>query len=202
VTGSGKVRAAPDVARIAAGVVAEAPRAADAIAASNAAMEKVLAALDRSGIERKFVQTARFDVSPVYADTSARPRAHPEIVGYRVSNQVRVEVRGVERVGPVLDALVAAGANDVGGISFEVAEPAPLLDQARRQAVADARRKAELYAREAGVALGRVIRLEEGGGDFPRPVAYARMEAAAATPIAPGELELGVDVVIAWSLAP
>ena len=205
VTGTGRVHAAPDLARVSAGVVTEAARASDAVAANSAAMQKVMAALDAAGIEKKYVQTSRFDVSPVYADTPGGMRRAPEIAGYRAANQVSVEVRGVERVGAVLDALVGAGANELGGVSFEIAEPAPLLDEARKKAFADARRKAELYAREAGVALGRVQRVDEtGGGPGPIPVAYARMEAdmAAAPPVAPGQLELAVTVAVTWSLAP
>jgi hypothetical protein len=202
VTGTGEVRATPDLARISAGVVTEAPRAADAVAANSAAMAKVTASLDHAGIERKHVQTRRFDVSPLYAERMNRPHEKPQITGYRVSNSVEVEVHGVDRVGPVLDALVGAGANELGGIQFDVADPAPLLDAARKQAFADARRKAELYAREAGVALGCVQRVEEraaGGGPVP---VMARMEAAAAPPVAPGQLGLGVAVDVIWSLAP
>ena len=202
VTGTGQVSAPPDQASISAGVVTEAPRAADAVKANAAAMQKVLAALDAAGIERKHVQTSRFDVSPVYAGGDPQRRAPPAITGYRAANQVQVEVLGVEKVGTVLDALVGAGANELGGISFGIAEPAPLLDEARRKAMADARRKAELYAREAGVALGRVIRIgEAGGGGPPVPVAYARMEAAA-TPIAAGQLDLSASVTVSYAIAP
>jgi uncharacterized protein len=201
VTGSGEVSAPPDLARIAAGVVAEAPRAADAVKQTTSAMEKVVAALAQAGIEKKYVQTSRFDVSPVYADAPAR--GTPAVTAYRASNQVQVEVRGVDKVGAVLDALVAAGANEIGGISFGIAEPAPLEDEARKKAVADARRKAELYAAATGTALGRVLAIDESGGGPPIPVRYARMEMAqAAPPIAPGELDLAIRVVVTWSLAP
>lgn len=202
VAGSGRVTAAPDRAHVTAGVVSEAPRAADAVRQTNAAMQKVIAALDAAGIERKHVQTVRFDVSPVYSNEAMHSGGPPKITGYRAGNQVQVEVRGVERVGDVLDALVAAGANEIGGVSFGIAEPAALEDEARKKAVADARRKAELYAQATGATLGRVLAIDEGGG-APIPVRYARMEAMdAAAPIAPGEIELGVTVSITWSLAP
>lgn len=203
VTGAGQVSAAPDMAQVSAGVVTESARAADAVKATSAAMQKVLAALDAAGIERKRVQTNRFDVSPVYADGSPRG-GRPSIVGYRATNQVQVEVHGVDKVGAVLDALVGAGANELGGISFGITEPAPLLDDARRKAIADARRKAELYAREAGVALGRVIDIDEtGGGGGPVPVAYGRMMAdAVAAPVAPGQLDLSASVTVRFAIAP
>jgi hypothetical protein len=201
VTGAGQVSAAPDMAQVSAGVVTESARAADAVKATSAAMQKVLAALDAAGIEKKYVQTHRFDVSPVYADGSSRG-GRPSIVGYRATNQVQVEVHGVDKVGAVLDALVGAGANELGGISFGIAEPAPLLDDARRKAIADARRKAELFAREAGVALGRVLEIDESGGG-PVPVAYGRMMAeAVAAPVAPGQLDLSASVTVTFAIAP
>jgi uncharacterized protein YggE len=124
------------------------------------------------------------------------------IRGYRATNQVQVEVVGVDKVGGVLDALVAAGANELGGITFGIAEPTPLLDEARRKAVADARRKAELYAAAANVTLGRVTHVDETGGGGPPPVPYARMEAMAATPIAAGELDLTASVTVTFAIAP
>ena len=203
VTGAGEVSAAPDMAHVSAGVVTESAHAADAVKATSAAMQKVIAALDAAGIEKKYVQTNRFDVSPVYAEGPARG-SKPSIVGYRATNQVQVEVHGVDKVGTVLDALVGAGANELGGISFDIAEPAPLLDDARRKAIADARRKAELYAREAGVALGRVLDIDEtGGGGGPVPVAYGRMMAdAVAAPVAPGQLDLSASVTVRFAIAP
>jgi hypothetical protein len=203
VTGAGQVSAAPDMAQVSAGVVTESPRAAEAVKATSAAMQRVLAALDAVGIEKKYVQTHRFDVSPVYADGSSRG-GRPSIAGYRATNQVQVEVRGVDKVGAVLDALVGAGANELGGISFGFAEPAPLLDDARRKAIADARRKAELYAREAGVALGRVLDIDEtGAGGGPVPVAYGRMMAeSVSAPVAPGQLDLSASVTVTFAIAP
>jgi uncharacterized protein len=203
VSGTGEVSAPPDMANVSAGVVTESPRATDAVKANGAAMQKVLAALDGAGIERKHVQTSRFDVSPLYAEGQPRSRGMPAIIGYRAANQVQVVVHGVDKVGAVLDALVGAGANEVGGISFGIAEPAPLLDEARHKAVADARRKAELYARAAGIALGRVIQLDEAGGGGPVAVAYGRMMAeAAAAPVAPGQLDLSATVTVRFAIAP
>lgn len=203
VSGTGEVSAPPDLANVSAGVVTESPRAADAVKANSAAMQKVLGALDSAGIERKDVQTSRFDVSPLYAEGQARGRGMPAIIGYRAANQVQVEVHGVDKVGAVLDALVGAGANELGGISFGIAEPAPLLDEARRKAIADARRKAELYAAAAGVVLGRVTQIDEAGGGAPVPVAYGRMMAeAAAAPVAPGQLDLSASVTVRFAIAP
>lgn len=202
VTGTGQTSAPPDTGQLSAGVVSEAPGAADAVRANTAAMGRVLAALEAAGIPKKDVQTSGFSVWPVYAE-NAQPSAPPRITGYRVSNQVTVRVAGVEKVGGVLDQLVAAGANEMGGISFSIGDPDPLLDEARKRALADARRKAELYAASAGVRLGRLLAIEEvaGGGPGPMPVA-ARMEASAAVPIAPGQLELSVTTVATYAIEP
>jgi uncharacterized protein len=202
VSGNGSVSATPDTGRVSAGVVSEARGAADAVRANSAAMQQVFAALDKAGIPKKDVQTRGFSLSPVYADRPKRTEV-PEIVGYRVENTVEVSVQGVEKVGSVLDRLAMAGANQLGGISFSVGEPDPLLDEARRKAFADARRKAEIYAVAAGAKLGRVLRIEEESAPRPGPwVAMARMEAAAPVPVAPGQLELAVTVTVTWSLEP
>ena len=203
VTGSGSTSAVPDTGRVSAGVVSEAPGAADAVRANTAAMQQVFAALEKAGIPKKDIQTRNFSLSPLYAPHPRRTDV-PEIIGYRAENLVEVSVTGVDKVGAVLDRLVAAGANQIGGISFSVGEPDPLLDEARRKAVADARRKAELLATAAGAKLGRVLQIEEQGGGRPPgpwPMAMARAEAAP-VPVAPGQLELAVTVGVTWALEP
>lgn len=201
VTGIGQAVAAPDTAELSAGVTSEAATAAEAVRANGAAMATVLAALEAAGIPKQQVQTSGFSVFPTFADL-AEPAARPRIVGYRVSNQVSVRVVGVEKVGGVLDQLVAAGANEVSGVSFSIGEPTPLLDEARRRALADARRKAEVYAAASGVRLGRLLAIEEVGSGGPAPMPRARMEAAAAVPIAPGQVELGVSVIATYAIEP
>jgi uncharacterized protein YggE len=207
VSGTGTVSAAPDTGQVTAGVVSEAATAAEAARANATAMAAVLAAIEAGGVAKKDVRTQGFSVSPVYEHyemTQGRARA-PKIVGYRVGNQVLVTVRAIDKVGDVLDRVVAAGANEIQGISFSIAEPAPLLDEARKRAVADARRRAEIYATAAGVSLGRLLRLDEASGvvPFPEP-RMARMEAAdaASTPIATGELDLTVSITASYAIAP
>lgn len=202
VAGTGEVSATPDTGHLSAGVVTEAPTAAEAVRANGAAMERVLAALEAAGIAKKDVQTSGFSVWPVYAE-SAGGAVQPRITGYRVSNQVSVRVAGVEKVGGVLDQLVASGANEMGGVSFSIGDPEPLLDEARKRALADARRKAELYAASAGVRLGRLLRIEETGGGGPGPMPrMARMEASAPVPISPGQLELSVTTTVTYAIEP
>ncbi len=202
VNGTGEASAAPDTGHLAAGVVSEAETAGDAVRANSAAMQRVLDALDAAGIAKKDVRTERFQVHPVYAEPMAAPRGRPPIAGYRVSNQVTVRVRELDKVGAVLDQLVAAGANEIGGISFSVGDPTPLLDEARKRALADARRKAELYAASAGVGLGRLLELSEDGGDMPGPMPRMARMSAESVPIATGELELSVTLRARYAIEP
>jgi uncharacterized protein YggE len=200
VSGTGEIAAPPDTGHLSAGVSTEAPTAAEAVRANGEAMTRVLAALDAAGIPKQDVQTSGFSVFPVYAESTG-PRAQPRIAGHRVSNQVTVRVAGVEKVGGVLDQLVASGANEVGGVSFSIGDPAPLLDEARKRALADARRKAEVYAATAGARLGRLLAIDETGGGGPGPMPMARMEASA-VPIAPGQVQLAITMIATYAIEP
>ena len=201
VSGTGEVSGAPDTAHLSAGVATEAATAAEAVRTNGEAMRRVLAALEAAGIPTQDVQTSGFSVFPVYAD-APEPLARPRISGHRVSNQVTVRVGDVEKVGSVLDQLVASGANELGGVQFSIGDPTPLLDQARQRALADARRKAELYAASAGVRLGRLLAIEEISGGGPGPMPMARMEASAAVPIAPGQVQLAVTAIVTFAIEP
>ena len=160
VSGEATVSVPPDLALVEGGVTSEAKTAREASDANNAAMGKVLQALKGAGIEAKDVQTSRLSLQPQSAPNRSGP---PAIVGYRASNRVTIRVRDVTKVANVIDTLVAAGANDIGGINFMVSQASKLLDEAREQAVADARRKAEIYAKAAGVTLGAPLSISEEG---------------------------------------
>jgi hypothetical protein len=110
-------------------------------------------------------------------------------MGYNVTNDLRVKVRKLDHLGAILDDVVGQGANNIHGINFSVADPKPLQDEARKKAMANARRKAELYAAEGGVKLGRVLLLEEQPIRLPQPLNFglARAAAPAAVPVAAGE---------------
>jgi uncharacterized protein YggE len=200
VVGSGKVSARPDMSQVQVGVMTEAPSAAKALKDNNDAMAKLFAVLDGRGIDRKDVQTSSFSVVPQYK-RGQHGEQLPEIVGYRVSNTVRVKVRKLDTLDSVLDEVVQQGVNQVQGISFSVAEPTPLFDEARRKAMADARRKAELYAKEAGVEVGGVLLIQEQAPHLPGPLVMglARAEAAS-VPIAEGELEFGAVITVTYAI--
>lgn len=197
-SGSATAKAAPDMADISAGVTSDAPTAAAALAANSAAMNRVFAALDRAGIARKNVQTSSFNVSPVYA--SRTPSEPQRLTGYRVSNEVHVILDDVAKVGATLDALVAAGANQMNGLNFSIKDPAPLLARARADAVADAKLRAQQYAQAAGVTLGPIRSISENGGEPPRPMYRVMAMAAAPAPIAAGEESINAGVTIVWEI--
>jgi uncharacterized protein YggE len=201
VVGTGEVTARPDLAVVQVGVVTQALSAAKALQENNEAMSRLFKALTARGIAEKDVQTANFHVAPRHRNPQRGEPAH-EIIGYQVSNQVRVKVRQLTALGPLLDELVGEGANQVHGIQFTVAEPNQLLDEARRKAVANARHKAELYADAAGVKLGRVLLVQEQAPSFPHaPVAFGGVrEAVAAVPVAPGEQEFQATITVTYAL--
>ena len=197
VTGEATVSVPPDLAEIDGGVTSEAKTAREASEANNAAMGKVLQALKGAGIEEKDVQTSRLSLQPQSAPNRSGPSA---IAGYRASNRVTIRVRDVTKVASVIDTLVGAGANEIGGINFVVSQASKLLDEARERAVADARRKAEIYAKAAGVTLGAPLSISEQGNSAPVP--YRRMAAgmAASAPVAQGEETLQVSVSVSWAI--
>lgn len=202
-TGHGEVRIAPDLATVAAGVSSNAKTAGEALAANTADMEKVMAALKAAGIAETDIQTSSFMVQPRY-DYYNDGRT-PRLTGYDVSNTVTVTLRKLETLGVVLDQLVQAGANQIHGVSFGVDKPDAALDEARKQAVADARHKAEIYATAGNIRIGKVLSIAEGSsGQPPVPIVRARMMAAEAAaspvPIAAGEQTLGIEVNIIWEI--
>ena len=199
VTGEATVSVPPDLAQVDAGVTSDGKTAREASDTNNAAMGKVLLALKSAGIEQKDYQTSRLSLQPQYPPNRSGPSP---VVGYRASNLVIIRVRDVTKIANVIDTLVGAGANDIGGINFMVSQASKLLDDARTQAVADARRKAEIYAKAAGVTLGAPLSISEEGAT-PRPVFRAKMAAEmAATPVAQGEETLSVTVNVSWSIKP
>jgi uncharacterized protein YggE len=201
VTGSGTAAGRPDTAEVMTGVITQGPTAAAALAQNSAVVEKVLKAVKALGIADRDIQTSSINVTPQRRQGGRQEAYPPDIVGYEVSNQLRVKVRDIGGLGRLLDEMVAQGANNLGGIRFSVADPAPLLDQARQMAVADARRKAEVYATAAGVKLGRLLSIRESSAMVPRPEAFQmRAMAPAAVPVATGEQEYQASVDVTYAL--
>jgi uncharacterized protein YggE len=201
VTGEGKATAPPDVAAIFTGVVTKAPTALEALEENSKAMQKVLDVVKTFDIAPRDVQTTSFSVQPVY-DRDAHGRPLPAIVAYSVTNQVRLRVRRLPDLGKVLDALVKAGSNQVSGIHFDVDDPAEMLKLARERAMADARSRAETYARGAGVQVGAVQVISEQPFSLPPPRYFeAALDRGSAVPIATGEQEIRVSVQVIFAIA-
>jgi uncharacterized protein YggE len=198
VTASGEVTAEPDQARITSGVTTEAATAAQALSRNSELMQKVIDGLKADGIEAKDIQTTSFRVEPRY--TRPREGEAATIDGYRVTNQVEVLARNLDRLGAILDRLVSLGANETAGLSFEVSQAETLRDEARKAAVANARRRAELYAAAAGAKVGEVLTIQEGGEPGPRPVTMARAMKAQPVPIERGTETLDATVTVTWAL--
>jgi uncharacterized protein YggE len=199
VSGEAQISVPPDLAQIDAGVSTEAKTAREASEANNAAMGRVLLALKGAGIDEKDFQTSRLSLQPQYAPNRSGPNA---VVGYRAANRVIVKLRDVTKVAGTIDILVGAGANELGGVNFMVSAASKLLDEAREQAIADARRKAEIYAKAAGVTLGSPVSISEEGTPGPAPFRKMAAGAAASTPVAQGEETLHVTVSVSWAIKP
>jgi uncharacterized protein YggE len=200
VTGAAEAEAVPDLATITAGVETRAETAAAALAANSEAMTAVFVALDAAGVERRDMQTSQLTLSPVYAPYEEGAPEAQRVVGYEAGNMVTVRLRDVGGLGSVVDSLAKAGANRLYGIGFELADPKTALATAREDAVADARARAELYARAAGVTLGPVLSIREAV-EVPQPMmARAQAMEAAAPPVAQGTVALAAQVEVVFGL--
>ena len=204
VTGEGAVMAAPDFARVTLGVATTGKTAGDAMEANAKAANGLVSALKAEGIAPADIQTSNISISPMFSHEQPAQTRVPTIAGYSVSNNVTVTLRDLPRLGSLLDKAVAAGANSAYGVSFGHNDLSALLDKARPLAVADARRKAEIYASAGGARLGRLMTLTEEGGPQ-APIAFASrafVQGAAPTPVEAGEDKLTVTVTARFELAP
>jgi uncharacterized protein YggE len=206
VTGEGRVNVRPDVARTQVGVTVTAPRVKDAIALARTQMVSVLSALKRTGVAERDILTTSYTINheaPVPRAEGAAPRTRVDSKGrYHVANMVQVTVRDIERVDAVLDAVTAAGVNQVWGVSFAVDNPDSAATKARELAVAQARAKAEELARASGVRLGPVLSVGEDAGA--RPYGYAAKammaEGGSGGPISAGELTFTAQVQVVYAI--
>lgn len=200
VSATGSVSAAPDEATIQTGVTSEAKTAREALSKNTDAMKTVISELKSQGVDAKDIQTTQFNIEPVYVyPKEGQP---PSVTGYRVNNMVGVRVRDLDKLGGVLDQLVTAGANQMNGISFDVSKAETLKDEARKIAMANAKRRAELLATAAGAEVGDVMQIsEETSFQGPRPVVFAKRAAMAeSVPVERGEQELEARVTVTWKL--
>ncbi|MGO3931721.1 SIMPL domain-containing protein [Rhodopseudomonas pseudopalustris] len=197
VIGEAQKSVPPDIAQVEAGVSNMAKTARAAAEANNNAMGKVLLELRNAGIDAKDIQTSRLSIQPQYASNRSGPS---EITGYLASNLVTVQARDMARVAGLVDTLVVAGANEIRGISFRVANSSKVLDDVRTEAIADARRKAEIYARAAGVTLGAPLVISEDASPGVAPMRKMATSFDAGAPVAAGQETLSVTVMVSWAI--
>ncbi len=208
VNAEGKTARVPDLAAFNAGVTSQGKTAGEALSANAADMTRVIAALKQAGIADKDIQTSQISLNPLYGQPVVQPNGmviqEPRIIGYQATNTVMIRSRDIKNFGKVLDALVASGANQVNGPSFQLADPSAANDEARVSAIKTARARAELYARAAGLRVARIVSISESGGYAPPQPMYARAMKAEAdsTPISAGEVEAAVSVTVQFELAP
>ncbi len=203
VTGNGKVTYVPDLGTIQAGVSSDGSTATEAWQKNEEAVHRIFAALKQLGIEDKDVRTSQLNLQPRYLH---RQNEEPKLLGYTASYDLTITVRKLPALGKVLDRLVDAGANRNMNLSFGCSNLDELLDQARTKAVADARKRANLYVMGAGNLLGEVLGITDT--PYCQPIhplaldALAVRESKSSLPIASGEQELTATVTITWAIGP
>ena len=197
------VKAKPDIATVSAGVTSMAPTAVKAMADNAAAMDAVIKRIKALGIKTDDIQTSGINLGAQYDyDQQTRQQVFR---GYQASNRVTVILRDIPRTGNVLDALVAAGATDIGGPDFSIDDPTAARAQARTAALDTAKAQAMEYARWAGYSDMRLLSVQESIPSD-RPMPYAARDAIMATgskvstPVEPGQVGTSVNLTVKYEL--
>jgi len=203
-TGQGIANVVPDIAVVSLGVSSSGRSASDALNANSTALSAAIAAVETAGVADKDIATTGLNIYPDYATNSDGTQVQPpKITGYSVSNEVRVTIRDITKAGDLLDKVVAAGANRIDGISFDVSNRKAAEDSALKDAIAEAMRKGQLMATAANVKLVRVLSVTTAASGEPsRPPVYLLAKAAAAVPVMPGEQETNVSATMIWEVGP
>lgn len=199
-----RIEADPDLAIVTGGVTTTAPTATEALRQNSAEMQKVIAAVRRAGIAETDVQTVGVTLSAQYDYRNREDGQPPRFIGYQASNRVQLRIKDIPKIGPILDALVQAGATDINGPDFQLENSDELEAQARLRTIATAQARADAYARAAGFARARLTGISETGS-FPEPrpmpmAARADMMQVSATPISPGQVRQAVTVNFTYLL--
>jgi uncharacterized protein YggE len=196
VVGEGVARGEPDLAYVTAGVQTRAAAAKDAQDENNRLMEAVVARVKALGIGEPEIRTSGITLFPVNEPPHDRP------VGYHATNAVRVTVRSPRQVGAVLDATIAAGANQAGEVRFAFRDEAPLRRQALDQAIRAAKGDAEAIAQSSGLRLGALqsIAIEPTGGPMAAEGVPSATHAPMSPPLQPGQLAVVARVRVVYQL--
>lgn len=203
VSGEGEATVEPDLALLSLSVMREAKTAREALNANNDAMAAVIAAMKAAGIAERDLQTAGIQINPRYNYTN-KPDGNQEaeLIAYQVTNTLSVRVRDISKTGEILDKAVSLGVNQGGGISFTNENPATVVTEARKKAVADAIAKAKTLAEAAGVSVGKVLEItDQSYAPPPMPMnAKAYDAAGASVPVQAGENAYKVMVNVTFEL--
>jgi uncharacterized protein len=207
VSGRGEVNARPDRATVILGAVAQSEQAGEAQRQVNRIMQQAFEQIRQLEIPEEAITTVGLSLEPVYSRPGrGEHEFEPRIVGFRARNAIRVRVDELGQVGPVIDAGVAAGANQLQGLHFELRDDRDARREALRQAVQDARLKAEAISQAMGLRLEQVMEVAEADVGFrpPEPrFEMARMASADAmpTPVQPGQVQITASVVVRYRIA-
>jgi uncharacterized protein YggE len=200
------VEGAPDIATVGTGVQTRAQTAQAAMQDNATKTTALIAALTKAGIAKADIQTSGINLSAQYdySNRDGEP-AGPRFIGYEASNQLSVKLREIKKVGSLLDTMVAAGATNINGPNFSIDNPAPLLVQARGQAMKDAKAQADFYAQTAGYRSARLLSISEAnsGGNPPMPMVMSarfKADAAPVTPVEPGQVSASVTLTVQYAL--
>ena len=221
VSPEGKAVMIPDVAQFSFGVTTEGGKNIAALQRENTEKANTaIAAVKALGVEDKDIKTSYYRISPRYqyyqcpplvlypSGSGAEPRPCPpsEIAGYTIKQSVTVKLRDFEKIGKLVTDVTAAGANDVEGPNFTIDDPYAAQNQARSEAIAKAREKAEAIARAAGFRVGRLVSINEGGiypyyaKGYGGDMALGIPEAAPTPTIEPGSEEVTVNVMLVFEM--
>lgn len=197
VSAEGRTTRVPDLAIVQAGVTTQAASASEAYSQANARMGRVIAALRGAGIAERDIQTSSVSLQPQYRN---RDNEAPVIFAYQANNTVTVRFRDLSKAGPILDILVKEGANTISGPNLTLSQPEAAMDEARTDAVAKARARAELYAKAAGLRVDRILLISENGSPAMPIMAMRGGYAADKMEIMAGESEVTVSVTVRFLL--
>jgi uncharacterized protein YggE len=208
VSGNAQVEATPDQAVVRIGIVHQstsAKEAQDNASKIGQAIQKAIVAL---GVTANRIQTSRLTISPVYLQQRPGSNEAPRITGYTAANSVSITLENLAQIGPVVDAGLDNGANQLDGVQFKLKNDGPVREQALKLAVEEAKGKAAAIAAALGVALGPVLEVSESGVSVSPledrgngGVALLSARAAVATPVSPGQLIVNAGVVLRYSIS-
>jgi len=204
VSGNASVMAVPDQAIVRLGIVRQAASAQAAQEQANVAAQGILNAVEKAGVPTNQIQTARLVLTPIYAPRNPDSRDAPRIVAYNATNTISVRLENLSIVGTVIDAGLKAGSNQIEGVGFALRNDLPSRQQALKQAVEEARSKAQTMAEALRINLVEVLEVSEGGVsivDRVEPVFASRAATATETPVSPGQIEVRASVTIRYRIS-